>query len=370
MKTLGKFLCLFWIWLILPPQISWAESANHDSNFSVGVIAPLTGALAEYGLAARNGIILAQSDHPQRFANIKFRFEDSQWDPKQAISAFHSLRTSSNLVFNWGNPTTEALAPLAEQLQFPLLGMSLDPAVAKGRRFVIRTTNPADDFSRLLAEHLSQKNYRRLGVVMAQNTYVQGLYDGLKRHLHSDQNLEVIASYPITENDFRSAITRIGPGKYDAIGVFLISGQVSTFYRQLQQHGLQIPSFGTDFFESTTEIKLSAGGMHGAVYPHLSVTPQFASKYRQMFGNDYQLAYAGNAHDIALLIASVFGSVKTSLDSAAVIKGLTSAPSVEGVAGAFRYRHTADADSYYEFPVHLKRITGEHFENITRAAQP
>jgi ABC-type branched-subunit amino acid transport system substrate-binding protein len=40
-----------------------------EEKFKVGVIAPLTGPLAEYGLAAKNGIELAQTTRPESFSN-------------------------------------------------------------------------------------------------------------------------------------------------------------------------------------------------------------------------------------------------------------------------------------------------------------
>jgi branched-chain amino acid transport system substrate-binding protein len=336
----------------------------HAGNFRVGVIAPLSGPLAEYGVATRNGIEIARTNHSELLSKISFEFEDSQWDAKQAVSAFQSLRTKTDLIFNWGNPTTEAIAPIAEKLGVPLLGMTLDPASSQGRAFVIRTTNPAEGFSEPLANYLKKSGYRRIGLVLAQNTYVQGLYDGLKKHLASDQSVEVIATFPLADLDFRSAITRIGSKKFDAVGVFLITGQVSTFYRQLRQQGLRIPTFGTDFFESASEIELAAGGMDGAIYPHLAVTSAFAKQYQQKFGNDFQLAYAGNAHDIAILIGTLFGSGEAPKTSSATMERLRAAPTIEGVAGSFQFRHTLAGDSYFEFPVRLKKIVGKQIENL------
>jgi hypothetical protein len=47
--------------------ISGAQELLAQEKFKVGAVLPLTGALAEYGVAARNGIDLAKQQHPELF---------------------------------------------------------------------------------------------------------------------------------------------------------------------------------------------------------------------------------------------------------------------------------------------------------------
>ena len=324
----------------------------------------MSGILAEYGLAARNGIELARLDHPDLFSRVDFVFDDSQWDAKTAVTAFNTLTQVKkvSLVFNWGNPTTEAIAPIAERQGVPLIGMTLDPKPVLGKTFVIRSINPAAEFSGQLVGYLKQKGYRRLGVVLADNTYVQGLFNGVKASLSPEQSIEVIAQHNITESDFRSTILRAAQKKYDAIGVFLISGQVSTFYRQLRDQKVTVPTFGTDFFECTTEIGLAGGGMEGSVYPHLGITDSFAREYVDRFGNDYQIAYAGNAYDMAVLIGTLFNGEQAKPSPEQILSALKGPKSsLNGVAGSFHYQTSAERDSYYQFPMQLKVIQGDRF---------
>jgi branched-chain amino acid transport system substrate-binding protein len=341
--------------------------SSAQEQFRVGVIAPLSGALAEYGQAARNGIELARSQNPEMFSGIEFSYEDSQWDAKAAVSAFYRLRDASrvSLVFNWGNPTTEAVAPLAERYQMPLIGMTLDPIVSRGKSYVIRSTNSASDFSGLLAHHLERRGYQKIGVILADNTYVQGLFDGLRAALDRSIQIEIVDRYNIQDQDFRGSISKIRAKKFDAIGVFLISGQVSNFYRQLQSQSVTLPTFGTDFFESSTEIKLANGGMTGAVYPHLGVSESFRNDYVTRFGNDYQLAYAGNAYDMAVIIGRLFNSAD-SLSSEQIMERLRSVQNQPGVGGVFSFSSSPHDDPHFQFPVMLKQIDGEVITNLVQ----
>jgi branched-chain amino acid transport system substrate-binding protein len=344
--------------------IAGAQELLAQEKFKVGAVLPLTGALAEYGVAARNGIDLAKEQHPELFTNLEFAYEDSQWDPKSAVAAFNKLVQINkvSMVFNWGNPTSEAIAPLAESRKVPLIVMSLDPVSAKGRTHVIRFINPASDFSKRLAQYLKAKGYKKLGVVMSQNTYVQGLLDGLKENLANDQHVTTIATFNLSDMDFRSAVLKAKSGSFDALGVFLISGQVSTFYRQLKQQQVTTPTFGTDFFESPVEIQSAGGAMEGAVYPHLGISPHFEAQYKEKYKNDYQIAYAGNAYDLAVMLGTLFNSASSGLSSEKILEALKSdKSSLVGVTGAAKYQHSSDGDSYFEFPIQLKRVENGSF---------
>ena len=105
--------------------------------------------------------------------------------------------------------------------------------------------------------------------------------------------------------------------------------------------------------------------MEGVVYLHLSVPAAFESAYVTRFGNDYQIAYAVNAYDMAVLIGTLFNKVSTVLSPEQIMAELKSAKStLPGVTGAFRFQHTDDGDSFYQFPVQLKVIEGGRFHPL------
>ena len=61
--------------LAIPCSISFAQIGQSDEpktkKFKVGAMLPLTGVVAEYGIAIKNCIKLAQQEHPELFTNIK-----------------------------------------------------------------------------------------------------------------------------------------------------------------------------------------------------------------------------------------------------------------------------------------------------------
>lgn len=336
-------------------------SAQEGDNKKIGCILPLSGPLAEYGIAAKNGIEMARSDAPKAFKGIKFVFEDSKYQAKEAVSAFNKLRRDKNLalIYVWGNPTSEAIAPLAEKFKVPTLAMVLNPKVSTDREYVIRSTNYDALFSKRLVEAMSARQIKKLAVVVSENSYLNGILDGIKRFADDNLKIDIVQRYQPSDMDFRSSITRIKGKNYDAIAVFLMSGQVGQFYKQMKQQKLNLPSYGTDFFESKTEIQQSGGAMEGAYYTHLGVSEDFRKQYVARFGNDLQLAYAGNGYDIANIAANAIKAKKAKL-----ITSLKDVKSYRGVSGIANFKNTADGGAFYEFPVRLKQISGESFKEI------
>lgn len=107
--------------------------------------------------------------------------------------------------------------------------------------------------------------------------------------------IEVIEAADPQQQDFSAFIPRLKAGNYDLLGIFLLGGKISLFYRQMAEQGFRIATVGTDFFESRQEIAAARGNMEGAVFANIAVSDRFNADYVARFGNDSQIAYAGQA---------------------------------------------------------------------------
>lgn len=109
-------------WVLIAFVVVQAPAALAEP-FRAGVIVPLSGPVAEYGTAISNGIALAQETRPEVFSKCEFTVEDSAYKTTQALSALQKLQTTNkvNLVYVFGGPMGEALAPLAESKRMPLI---------------------------------------------------------------------------------------------------------------------------------------------------------------------------------------------------------------------------------------------------------
>lgn len=329
---------------------------------AVGVVVPLTGGAAEYGVAFRNGIEMARRDGVAGVDDLHWIFEDSKYDTKLAVAGFRKVASMDGalLTYVFGGPMSEALAPLAESERRALIVSINEPKVAVGKRFVIRFSNPAHDYGAVLAGWFVKRGIRRVAVVKAENQYLNCMLDGLTRSLPSGISLDVVDSFQTEESDFKSTISKLRRQKsFDAVGVYLLPGQVSLFFRQLRQQNVAIPAFGTDFFESTSEIIQAAGAMHGAVFPNNTVSEEFRREYRREHGNDSQITWAGYGYELAALLGKALSAKKPVPAAEILMADLRSVPVRQGVMGPVSFEASADGDSFFRFPVVLKRVSGE-----------
>lgn len=347
-----------------------SELSAQERPFRLGVSCPLSGVLAEYGTAVRNGIELAQREKPDRFKAVEVVFEDSQWDPKVAVSAFRALRNQhkADLVFNWGNPTSEAVAPIAEQGRVPTLVMSSDPRIAAGKNYIVRTINSAAQLGSRLAQEVQRRGYRSVGVIVADNSYVQGLVDGLSGALGKDGSVDIVDRVPLDMQDFRSVVSRIKTRSYDVLGVMLISGQLSGFYRQMKAQDLVRPSFGPDFLDSSQELASAGIAAEGAFHPNFDVMDGFRVRYRAQYGNDAQIPFAANAYDVANLVAQLFGG-KTEIPPGAadIMNTVRGVREYEGANGRMSVLRGETNDYYFHYPLVIKEA--KNGLSITRSGE-
>jgi branched-chain amino acid transport system substrate-binding protein len=321
----------------------------------IGIIAPLTGPLAEYGEAFKNGVVLAQEKNDNK--NIDFIFEDSSEDPKKAISAFYKLKDQDKVkvIFNWGAASSQAIAPLVEDSNILFLSNSSEPDITNRSKYIVRTAYKAEDYASTMWGYFRENGYKNIGIVKLDIVFFNELLRGLESAKKTDESISIIDNYTsFGDRDFRTSILKLKNSKSlpDALGVFLVQGQVSQFYTQANVYSLKIQTFGTDVFESQSELDAAGKYMNNATYAINDFSSDFKVEYKNKYGNISQISYAANAYDIATLLMSRidFKSRESSLSS------LGSTKDFVGVAGLYQYKNPTD-DRSFSAPVVLKKIS-------------
>jgi branched-chain amino acid transport system substrate-binding protein len=331
-------------------------SSSVAEPIKIGIIIPLTGGLSEYGMAFQNGVKLAEEIDKGISQKIRFLIEDSQYDNRQALTAFDKLSGPEKcpIVFVWGSGPSEAIAPLAQRKHLPLITLG-EHTAAVGRPNVITFTNPSSQFTSSLAKVLQGRGYKKLALVMTQITYFETLSTNLKDSLASDQELNVIGTYQPTDNDFKTTVIKLKAAHADAVGIYLLNGQVSQFYKQMKSQNIELPTFGTDIFESSSEIKNSEPTIEGALYAHNVVIDKFRKRYISTYGTDVQLPTAARGYDFANLVANLAASLPPEPGNE-LLRRLEQTPPQQGASGEFKFVNSPVYGKHFEFPVAVKEI--------------
>lgn len=327
-------------------------------QLKVGVILPLSGSTAEYGTALKNGIDLAQSNFEKARNNIEFIYEDVEYSVPRAVAAFYKLVTQDKvaLIYVWGVPFCEALAPLAEARKIALVGQCVNSTLTKDRKFVLRFMNHSEQYMKTFLEYAKTKSWKKVAVVYSENSYIVDLLKALQRVSEDGLEITIVDSYQPGQNDFRSTLAKLAPSKFDVLGVFLASGQIPNFYRQMRELNVNTPTFGTNFFDSIGEIKLAHGAMAGAIFSNNYFSSEFLASYENAFRNSSQVQWAALSYEFVHFL-TLAQSRMGSYSANEVISALrTSTPEPTGAVGPFRFVQDDQAGDYFEFQLAMKMV--------------
>ncbi len=339
------------------PSTAFCQPSS-DTPLDVGIIVPLTGPLAEYGQAFKNGINLAKVDHKAVSNNCRFILEDSRYESKTAVSSFRKLVNvdETPVVYTWGGAPSESVAAIADSSAASVFVWSADPKVSQGRERVFRFCNSGKDYGTVLLEHLLRREFKKVGIVKTENQYIDAILSGLQKASEGKLEVEIIDSFQPSERDFRASITKLKPRPYDALGVFLLSGQVALFSNQLKEQAAMKPLFGTDFFESMTEVKQSNGALVDSVFANNQVQPSFRKSYVKKFGNDLQINHAANGYDFAVFMCEKIKPLLKEQTGAEIARHTQQIKSFAGKQGEARFYTDTKGDKAFPFPVVIRRI--------------
>lgn len=351
---------VLWVFATLA---AFGGSSVHGEPFRTGVIIPLTGPIAEYGGAISNGITLARETRPELFSSCEFTIEDSAYKTTQALSAFHKLQTIGkvNLVYAFGGPMGEALAPVAETRKAPIIIDHIDGNAVIGKKYSVRYANSKRELGRTLVASLEKRKVKKVGIVAVDNQYIDALIDGFRVEADGKFQVEMLARVTPDDADLRHLAPKVRAAEVDAIGLFLFPAQAAALARNL--HLPKAILFGSDFLESPTAIADANGALEGAFYPNNIIDADFQSRYLARFKTEAQIKFAAEGYDVAMLIAeSLCRKPQSERGSAdAVMHLLTSVQKRVGAQGETEFKVAADGDRYFSAPVVTKVASREGF---------
>jgi hypothetical protein len=143
----------------------------------------------------------------------------------------------------------------------------------------------------------------------------------MEENLNEDETIHLIDSFtPDVSADVKTSALKVrfgvSKGTYDIIGVFLITGQISSFYQRLAQLNINFPSFGSAFFADASEMKKSGPVSIGAFFSLPTVSDSFAENFKSRFNNQNYITYAYNTYSLFKILYDLFpkGSENLSAD--------------------------------------------------------
>lgn len=355
-KKVTTFLLPFLAALVLvgcnksPDVTANATGTTIGDTLKIGVNLELTGSVAAYGNAEKNGINLAveqiNKDGGVDGKKIEVITKDNKSENAEASTAATNLAVQSQVNAMIGPATSGAVAAAslnAQKTGVPLLtpsGTQDDLTIDKDgvKKYIFRTTFQDSFQGQVLAQYAYQNLNAKKVVLYYDNSsdYAKGIAEEFQRVYPGE--IVTVATFASGDKDFQSALTKFKDLDYDAIvmpGYYTETGIIT---KQARDMGIEVPILGPDGFNDDSFGDLAGvANTHDVYYVSGYSTKtalsdkatQFIEAYKKKYGSEPNM-FAALAYDSVYMIAEAAKGAKTSID---IADNLAKLSQFDGVTG-------------------------------------
>lgn len=344
---------LFVMSLLLLFVVSCGGKKAADSNvIKIGVIAPLTGDVAQYGVAVKNGVQLKVDELNAAGGingkKIELVVADSKGESQEAVNIFKKMVSQDKVNLVIGEVISSAsiaVSELAQKAKVPMItasGTALD--ITKGKDYVFRTTFTDPFQGTAVAKYAKTKGIKKIAVLTnTSSDYSLGLAEAFKKQATQDGITIVEEKYTKDDKDFKSILTKIKGQNPEALYIpdyYNTNGLIAT---QANELGFKIPYLGGDGWDGiqTNFGKVAEGTIFSSQFAPDDTDPtvvKFIKDYKAKF-NSNPLVFAALGYDTVTVVENAIKNSKD-LSGESIRTAMAATKGLPLVTGTFQF----DAD--------------------------
>jgi len=356
--------------------ILWWNGSGSGNRLVVGVIGPLTGPAAAYGVSHRNGIKLAV-DQINAAGGLNGRkllavFADDANDKVTAAEAGRDLiyrRGAVALIGAINSDNTMNLQRICEKARVPLLtSVSTNPFITRVNfPFSFRCLSDDNTQAFELASYVIRVlNLRRVAILHDNNKYgAEGARTYARLATEMGQTITVSEGFESGADNFRVQLGRIKASNPEGLLIWGLFRESGLALRQAREMGITVPAFGGDGMALPDFLALAGPAADETVltWPFDPArggerARRFLSEYKAAFGADAD-SFAAHGYDALGLVArAILGSDGS---GPGIRDALARLGPYEGVVG----RGGLDETGNETRPVQLARVKAGVFVPMT-----
>ncbi len=232
--------------LLLVCSIGCKKDEPQAKEIKIGVIAPLTGDLAEPGTKSFNGIKLAVDVHNEAYPRIPITLivEDSKALPTEGVNAINKLINIDHVRLVIGDLTsgvTLAVAPIAEKNRVVVLAPGAsNPQVREAGEYIFRNWASDSFDGEVMAKYLIRKLFKKsAAIVYVNNEYGMELANAFERaFLGGGREVVLKERYDQGTSDFRTMLAKVKGAHIDCLYLPGQPRENGFLVRQLKEVGI------------------------------------------------------------------------------------------------------------------------------------
>ena len=323
----------------------------------IGMVAPVTGSLAEPGLYQVQGAKLAVEDI-NKIGGVLGRpidlvIEDNQTTNPGSVLAFSKLAGDKNIPAFIGpilSTQVHAMAPDIQRTGRPVMIGATDPGLTHmGNPWLFRC-RPNDIYSaRVIADYgVNTLGKKRWAIVYSTDAFgTSGMKNLVEVLKGAGVEPVLIQGYSNNSPDFTPVAFAVKQSGADVMGTYMaFSPDLGIFARQLRQLGVNIAWVGSPSTLSRAAVRLAGPALSGcnAVSDFAAdsspAAKEFAAKYEATYKStpDYQVAWT---YDAVHVLALAIGNAK-SLEPQKIREAILSVRGYQGAEGIYNFDQNGD----------------------------
>jgi len=326
----------------------------------IGVLAPLTGDVANWGADQRAGVELAVQEINNAGGingrKLEVTYEDGKCNGKDAATSATKLIDVDKVIAIVGglcSSETLGAAPLAEAAKVTLISPgSSNPSISQSGDYIFRVWPSDVGQGKAMAEEIIKRGHHKVAVIYMNQDYNIGLANAFKENYEKLGGvITAWETYEQDAKDFRTQVAKARATRPDAIYLVPYTIDGGLIIKQIRQLRIALPLFGPETLGSKEAVDTAGKeNIEGLVYATAKFDDTAAkakdvmAKATQIKGSELGVpAVTADAYDAVHLIADALRQVPDQEPTGTIIKDyLYTVKDYEGAGGRLTIDENGD----------------------------
>ena len=336
---------------------SRGESKGGEKTAKVGFINGVSGGVASYGLAEKEGLDLAVEEvNREGKIHMEVEMVDTKGSVQQAVAAAQKMISGKKVLVIGPLISGEykAVGPLFQKAKIPLLGAA---TTAEGLMdmgdYMFRNCVPeSKNIPQTVKKTQALLGYKKVAILYSHNNEHQvSAYKIFKKSLE-EAGVEIVdtETFADKDTDFSAQLTRIQHANPDAVVVAGYYQEGGLILKKMRDMGMNQPVLGDNGFVSPELVKI-AGAASDNVYVssmwspdrNSEATRSFVKNFRDKYGHEPD-NFAACAYVSGKLAAKAMENAGTTTDSKKVRDALANIKNFESAVGPMTFNNSGDPE--------------------------
>ena len=336
---------------------SRGESKGGEKTAKVGFINGVSGGVASYGLAEKEGLDLAVEEvNREGKIHMEVEMVDTKGSVQQAVAAAQKMISARKVLVIGPLISGEykAVGPLFQKAKIPLLGAA---TTAEGLMdmgdYMFRNCVPeSKNIPQTVKKTQALLGYKKVAILYSHNNEHQvSAYKIFKKSLE-EAGVEIVdtETFADKDTDFSAQLTRIQHANPDAVVVAGYYQEGGLILKKMRDMGMNQPVLGDNGFVSPELVKI-AGPAADNVYVssmwspdrNSEATKEFVRNFKDKYGHDPD-NFAACAYVSGKLAAKAMENAGTTTDSKKVRDALAIIKTFEIAVGPMTFNNSGDPE--------------------------